>query len=169
MACNNLIDLTQGACENNSGGIFTAYIFDMDDVSTYTYSTTTWEVTGLTLSSTASQFEFRRNTSNYTEDSAIDLVNGSTYINGTLNFVFHRREAAKSRAINILGEGQRYLGVVIGDANGKFWYFPNAQVSATGEGSGTARADASKYSVTMIAENNNLAYEVPSAIAATLI
>lgn len=169
MACNSLIDLTQGTCENNSGGIFTAYIFDMNDVTTYTYDSSAWEVTGLTLSTTASVFEFRRNTSNYTEDSAIDLVNGSSYVNATLNFIFHRREAAKSRAINILGEGQRYLGVVIGDANGKFWYFPNAQVSATGEGSGTARADNSKYSVTMIAEMNNLAYEVPSAIAASLI
>jgi hypothetical protein len=168
MACNNLDNLIQGTCENNSGGIFYAKIFDMDDVSTYSYSDTTWEVTGLTLSSTASTFEFRRNTSNYTSEAAIDLVNGSTYQNATINFVFHRREAAKSKAIKIIAEGQRYLGVVIGDANGKYWYFPNAQVTAIAEGSGTARADGSKYSVTLIAELSALEYEVPLAIYSAL-
>jgi hypothetical protein len=43
------------------------------------------------------------------------------------------------------------------------------QVSATGEGSGTARADGSKYSVTLVAENEYLAYEVdmlPAALQA---
>jgi hypothetical protein len=34
------------------------------------------------------------------------------------------------------------------------------QLSASGEGSGTARADGSKYSVTLVAENEFLAYEV---------
>ncbi len=169
MACNTLTSLIQGTCENNSGGIFTAYIFPMEDVATFTEDAATWMVTALTLSTPAVPFEFRRNTSNYTEDGAIDLVNGSSFTNATLNFIFHRREAAKSKAIKIIGEGQRYLGVVIGDANGKYWYFPNAQVSALGEGSGTARADGSKYSVTMIAENDFLAKEVSSVIAASLL
>jgi hypothetical protein len=74
--------------------------------------------------------------------------------------MFHRREAAKSRAIKILGSGQQYLTAIILDANGLYWYFPYLQVSATGEGSGTARADGSKYSVTLVAENEYLAYEV---------
>jgi hypothetical protein len=168
MACNTLDNLIQGTCENNSGGIFYAKIFDMDDVTGFTYDENTWEVTGLTLSSTASNFEFRRNTSNYTSEAAIDLVNGSSYQNATINFIFHRREAAKSKAIKIIAEGQRYLGVVIGDANGKYWYFPNAQVTAIGEGSGTARADGSKYSVTLIAELTEIENEVPEAIYSTL-
>lgn len=167
MACNTLIDLLK-SCDNNSGGIYTAKIFDMDDVTDYTYDPATWEVTGLTLSTTASVFEFKRNTSNYTEELANDLINGSGFVTGTINLVFHRREAAKSKAIKILGDGQRYLGVVVGDANGKFWYFPYAQLTASGEGSGTARADGSKYTVTLVAENDFFAYEVPSAIETTL-
>jgi hypothetical protein len=168
MACNTLDNLIQGTCENNSGGIFYAKIFDMDDVSTYTVNTASYSVSGLTLSSTASTFEFRRNTSNYTSEGQIDLTNGSTFQLGTINFVFHRREAAKSKAIKILAEGQRYLGVVIGDANGKYWYFPYAQVTTIGEGSGTARADGSKYSVTLVAEMDALEYEVPLAIYSSL-
>jgi hypothetical protein len=83
--------------------------------------------------------------------------------------MFHRREAAKSRAIKILGAGQQYLTAIVLDANGLYWYFPYLQVSATGEGSGTTRADGSKYAVTLMAENEYLAYEVnmsPAALAA---
>ncbi len=168
MACNNLTDLIIGSCSNNSGGLFTtAKVFSMNDVTTYSFNDSTWTVTGLTVSNSY-DLEFRRNTSNYTEDANIDLVNGSSFVTATINFVFHRREASKSKAIKLLGEGQQYLGVVVGDMNGKYWYFPYAQVTAFGEGSGTARADGSKYSLTLVAENDSLAYEVSSAIFATL-
>jgi hypothetical protein len=45
------------------------------------------------------------------------------------------------------------------------------QLTATGEGSGTARADGSKYTVTTVAENENLAVEVilPTAGAYTAL
>ena len=121
-----------------------------------------WEVTGFTLTSliTFTDYYIRRNTSNYTEELAADLVNGSSFVTQTINLMFHRREQAKSRAIKILGSGQQYLSAIVKDANGKYWYFPYLQLSASGEGSGTARADGSKYSVTLIAENEFLAYEV---------
>jgi hypothetical protein len=83
--------------------------------------------------------------------------------------MFHRRDQEKSRAIKILGAGQQYLNAVVGDANGKFWYFPFLQVTAYGEGSGTARADGSKYSLTLVAENPELAYEVDADIIAGLL
>jgi hypothetical protein len=169
MACNSLINLIQSTCENNSGGILTAYIFPMEDIATFTEDALTWNVTALTLSVPAVNFEFRRNTSNFTEDAATDLVNGSSFVNSTLNFVFHRRDAAKSKALKTISDGQRYLGVVIGDSNGKYWYFPYSQVTTIGDGSGTARGDGSKYSVTLIAENTDLAKETTGVIAAALL
>jgi hypothetical protein len=42
------------------------------------------------------------------------------------------------------------------------------QVTAYGEGSGTARADGSKYSLVLTAENESLAYEVDPTIIAGL-
>ena len=114
-------------------------------------------------------FEFRRNTGMYTEEAAIDLVNGSSFYTQTVTLIFHRREAAKSKAIKILGEGQRDLALVVGDANGKYWYFPKAQLTAVTEGSGTAKADGSKYSVTFVAENEQLAYEVDATIIPDII
>lgn len=168
MACNTLTSITRG-CDNNSGGIFTAYVFPIDDISNFTEDTSTWNVTALDLTTPAVNIEFTRNTSNYTEEGALDLINGSSFVNATINLVLTRREAAKSKAIKIMGEGQRYLGVVVGDANGKYWYFPYAQVSAYGDGSGTAKADGSKYSLTLTAQNDFLAKEVSPAIAASLL
>jgi hypothetical protein len=114
-------------------------------------------------------FEFRRNTGMYTEEAAIDLVNGSSFYTQTITLIFHRREAAKSKAIKILGEGQRDLALVVGDANGKYWYFPYAQLTAVTEGSGTAKADGSKYSVTFVSEAEQLAYEVDATIIPDII
>jgi hypothetical protein len=176
MACQALEAILK-SCDNNSGGIYGIWINQQDEIASITPTDPSagagWSITGITLAGTPpvlfENFYIRRNTSNFTEDSTIDLVNGSSFVTQTINLVFHRREAAKSRAIKILGAGQQYLTAIILDANGIYWYFPYLQISATGEGSGTARADGSKYSVTLVAENEYLAYEVnmlPAALAA---
>ncbi len=59
-----------------------------------------------------------------------------------------------------MGASKQYLNAIVQDANGKYWYFPFLQLTASAEGSGTARADGSKYSVTLLAQNDFLAYEV---------
>ena len=165
MACQALETIAK-SCLNNSGGIYGIWINQQDEIASIApanpSSGTGWSITGITLAGTVlfEDFYIRRNTSNFTEDSTIDLVNGSSFVTQTINLVFHRREAAKSRAIKILGSGQQYLTAIILDANGLYWYFPYLQVSATAEGSGTARADGSKYAVTLVAENEFLAYEV---------
>lgn len=168
MACTTLETILKG-CDSNIGGITSIYINDQDNV-VGPVDVTAYEVTDFgTLTDQFVPFEFRRNTGMYTEEAAIDLVNGSSFYTQTVTLMFHRREAAKSKAIKILGEGQRDLALVVGDANGKYWYFPNAQLTAVAEGSGTAKADGSKYSITFVAENENLAYEVDAAIIPDII
>jgi hypothetical protein len=173
MACQALEAILK-SCDNNSGGIYGIWINQQDEIAsivpTDPSAGTGWTITAVNLVNplnTFTNYYIRRNTSNFTEDSTIDLVNGSSFVTQTINLMFHRREADKSRAIKILGAGQEYLVAIVLDANGKYWYFPYLQLSATGEGSGTARADGSKYSVTLVAENEYLAYEVdPAALAA---
>jgi hypothetical protein len=164
MSCTTLTTITKG-CDNNIGGITSIYVNDMENLGTLAYNLANWEVTSFgTLVDEFVAFEFRRNTGSYTEELQNDFVNGSQFYLQTINLMFHRREAAKSKAIKILGEGQRDLAIVVGDANGKFWYFPNAQLSAVTEGSGQAKADGSKYAVSFVAENEFLAYEVDSSL-----
>ena len=175
MACQALEAILKG-CENNSGGIYGIWINPQDEILSITPADPSagagWTITGITLQAPPVLFEnyyVRRNTSNFTEDSTIDLVNGSSFVTSTINLMFHRRDADKSRAIKILGAGQQYLVAIVLDANGKYWYFPYLQVSATGEGSGTARADGSKYSVTLVSENEYLAYEIDPTIVSALL
>jgi hypothetical protein len=169
MACATLEEILKD-CLNNSGGIYTLLINQQDNITGITTdeTSTNWEVTAITHTAPYVPLEFKRNTGSFTEDGTIDLVNGSSYVTQTINLMFHRRDQEKSRAIKVLGAGQQYLNAVVGDANGKFWYFPFLQVSAYGEGSGVARADGSKYSLTLLAENETLAYEVDPTIIAGL-
>ena len=155
----------QKSCDNNSGGIYQVWFIPQDNINVVTTVTTypNYEVTAISVTPLLTVFDsyfIRRNTSNYTEEQAADLINGSTFVTQTINLVFHRREAAKSNALKILASGQQYLAAVVLDANGRYWYMPYMQLTATGEGSGTARADGSKYTVTLVAENEFLALEV---------
>jgi len=170
MACTTLTNITK-SCDNNLGGLVSAYIFDMDDVATLTEDLVNWDVTALTLASgtKAENFEFKKNVASYTVASAIDLTNGSTYYTATTSLVFHRREAAKSKSLNILAAGQRYLGIIAQDANGLFWLITDAQLTTDEGGSGTAKADGSNYTITLVGEMSKSPLEVSTVIAASTL
>jgi hypothetical protein len=180
MPCSTLTAIAK-SCANNMGGIREVYLWDMEDVelvggtAVYNFDQSTYFWTAYSLAGGTGAtaipvgYEFTRNSSNYIEEGTIDLVAGSSYVKQTLTLNFSRREAAKSRAIKLMGEGQRYLGALVLDSNGLYWLFEELQLSASAEGSGTARADGSKYMVTLVAENLNLAGEVSVADAALLI
>jgi len=159
MSCESLISIEK-PCDSNTGGIRTVWICQQENVTAATVSANEWTVSTLTLTANANVYAINRNTGNYTEDTAVDLINGSSFVTQTITLMFNRRDKDKSEAIHVLGSGQQYLAVFVLDANGKYWYFENVQLTATGEGSGTARQDGSKYSVTLLAEADHLAYEV---------
>ena len=161
MSCEALISIEK-PCDSNTGGIRTVWICQQENVTAATVSGGAWTVSTLTLTANANVYAINRNTGNYTEETAQDLLSGSTVVTQTITLMFNRRDKDKSEAIHVLGSGQQYLAVFVLDANGKYWYFENVQLTATGEGSGTARADGSKYSITLLAESDHLAYEVNS-------
>jgi len=161
MSCEALQSIAK-TCDSNTGGIRTVWIGLQEDFDVTTL--VDWGITAWTVSAPTSVYAINRNTGNFTEDTAQDLLNGSTLVTQTITLMFNRRDKVKSEAINILGGGQRYLAVVIQDANDKYWYFENVQLTATGEGSGTTRQDGSKYSITLLAEADHLAYEVTSTL-----
>ena len=125
--------------------------------------------TDLTASPTFTTFDFKRNVGNLVIEPQIDLINGSTFYEATVTLIFHRREASKSRALTILAEGQRYLDLIILDANGVYWYVDHAQLSGGAEDTGTTRADGSKYTVTFVAQMSNRPYEISRAVVSTVI
>ena len=172
MSCEALEGIVK-SCDNNSGGIYKVWINQQDNIDLFTLDgTLTWTIDSITLTNplnTYTEFEIRRNTGSYTEEAAIDLVNGSSYYTQTITLMFHRRDQSKSQAIKVLGAGQQYLNAIVQDANGKYWYFPYLQLTGASEGSGTARADGSKYQVVLTAENEYLAYEVMASVIPTVV
>jgi hypothetical protein len=172
MSCTALESIVK-SCDNNTGGIEKIWINQQDNIDTFTLDATyTWTIDSITLNGGApdfTAFDIRRNTGSYTEEAAIDLINGSSYVTAVINLMFHRRDQDKSQAIKILGAGQQYLVAIVKDMNGKYWYFPQLQLTATGEGSGVTRADGSKYSVTLTSEVEFLAYEIEAAAVTAVI
>lgn len=168
MSCTALTSITK-SCSNNQGGIFSVYINDTENVTAMTINDTTHTITAITASPDFTDFVFNRNVGNVAIEPKIDLINGSTYYEAKMTLVFHRREAAKSRALTILGEGQRYLDMIFLDANGLYWYIDHAQLDGGAEETGTARADGSKYTVTFTAQMSNRPYVVDSTIVPALI
>ena len=172
MSCSALESIVK-SCDNNTGGIEKIWINQQDNISGITLdATNTWTIDAITLVGGApdfTAFDIRRNTGSYTEEAAIDLINGSSYVTAVINLMFHRRDQDKSQAIKILGAGQQYLVAIVKDMNGKYWYFPQLQLTATGEGSGVVRADGSKYSVTLTSEVEFLAYEIEAAAVNAVI
>jgi hypothetical protein len=172
MSCTALESIVK-SCDNNTGGIEKIWINQQDNISGIALdATNTWTIDTITLAGGApdfTSFDIRRNTGSYTEEAAIDLINGSSYVTATINLLFHRRDQDKSQAIKILGSGQQYLVAIVKDMNGKYWYFPQLQLTATGEGSGVTRADGSKYSVTLTSEVEFLAYEIEEAAVNAVI
>lgn len=166
--CNSLEGILKG-CDNNAGGIYEAYFIDQDSVTGTTVDASAHTITAIATTEDFTAFQFKRNVGNLVVTPTIDLVNGSTFYTATLTLAFHKREAVKSRALSILAEGQRYLGVIIKDANGLYWYVDYAQLNGGDEESGTAKADGSKYTVTFVAEMDNRPYEVDSSIISDLI
>lgn len=167
MACTTLTSITK-SCSNNQGGIYSVYINDTDNV-IVAASASTWQITSATASPKFTSFEFNRNVGSVTVDPKIDLINGSTYFEVKVSLVFHRREAAKSRALQILGEGQRYLDIIFLDANGTYWYIDHAQIDGGTEETGTTKADGSKYTVTFMAQMDNRPYEISKTLVTPVI
>ena len=168
LGCDALETITK-SCDNNIGGIRKIWLNDQENITTSPVVAVDGEVIALAVSVDYTEFEINRNTGNYTEETAVDLINGSSFVTQTITLMFNRRDKDKSEAINILASGQRYLTAIILDANGKYWFFQDLQLTATGEGSGTARADGSKYSVTLLSEAEHLAWEITAGAVTSVI
>lgn len=173
MSCESLESIVK-SCLPNSGGIRQCWVNTMDqiDISTFVQNGVTQEITAGELIAGGDAYvelEFNRNVSSYTEEAAIDLINGSSFINQTITLVFHRRQKEKSKKINFLGAGQQYLTAIVKDTNDLYWFFSDLQLTTITEGSGVARADGSKYQITLAGESLELAMEISEANVGDLI
>lgn len=174
MSCANSINGIPKTCEpNNIGGIVEIYIIDQESVSATTLNTSGHTLTAIGLSGgdLYETFQFNRNVGSFTTEEATDLLVGSVTHTHTVNMMLHRREGTKSRALQILGEGQRYLSLIVKSADGSYTYFDNMRLQSANETSGVARAEGSMYTVvfTNNGDSDHKPYFVDSAIVPALL
>jgi hypothetical protein len=168
MSCNNVESILLG-CDNPVGGIKRLLVNSSDNITSIGASSSTWTIN--TIGLTGSNFtpiEFRKNLGTYGEPYTMD-PDGSIIYLPEIVIPIHGRDAAKSRKISILAEGQRYLDIIVEDNKGQYIYFQEMQLSAVADGSGAAKTEASKYTITFKGESENLAYYVNPSIIPGLI
>lgn len=172
MSCNTSLTSILKNCENNIGGLKAVYISPVEFVTGVTVVAGQVTAIGMSGSVNFVEYQFNKNSANYVEDGAAALDAGSTVVTTTTTLTIPRRETAKSNSIRLLAAGQRDLYLILLDANGNYWfqgYSNYANLTAFGEGSGAAKADGSKYSLTFISEEPELMYTVDPSIITAII
>lgn len=177
--CNALTTGLNKSCETNAGGLNKIYITDYENISAITTGTSStypaadW-VDGITMAGPALFYEIQtnKNVCNFTESVAIDMTNGTTFFNQVVSIVLSRRETTKRDFIEKLVAGQKQLAIIVLDSNGLYWLFgkdEGSYVTAIEGGSGTAKADANGYTLTLTAMEPDQAFQVDPTIISGLI
>ena len=143
-------------CSNALGGIDQRiYINDSANVNfagaTFSGGTASGTITALDLESAAPEFEiveFRKNLATLTEEYA-NNPDGAVMFEQTLVIPIHGRDASKSAKISVMASGQRELDIIIPQNDGGYVYLREATLTAVGDGTGAAKGDGSKYTLTL--------------------
>lgn len=171
MACDQLTEILRG-CDNNLGGIKRFLVTNFDNVVSTTEVAGEITVIAMAVGTGFVEYSFNKNSCSFVEDGTIDLTNGSTFYSTTTTLMIPRREVAKRNSLALLASGQQDLMIIMEDQNGLFWlqgWSNGANLTAQGEGSGAAKADGSKYSLTFLSEEPEQMPEVDSTIVDALI
>lgn len=161
-------------CSPSMGGIVEVLIANFDDVTAKTL--TSEKITTITMAtegqSTAKfkKYAFRKNTAALTSTFTKDVAAGTCFVTSELSLQFNRMETVKRVAISALAMGD--LVVIAKDANGAYWYLgydEPVNLSAGDGQTGTAKADANRYAITLQDESKVLPYEVDSSIISGLL
>lgn len=161
MSCSQILNGIARDCTASKGGVRRALIANYADVVGITE--TTDQVSAITMADGATFKEYipARQASSVAQNAAINVENGSNYVQSDIVLVFNRMETAKRVELKALALNE--LVVIVEDANGKFWYFgkDEAVFASAADGlTGTARADRNGFSITLQANDMTFAPEV---------
>lgn len=174
MAVCNALDggITKG-CENNVGGIKKAYLVELEYVDEFTRTSPDETITTITMipEKVFYEFEFNKNTSNFTEVTTYDQAVGSEVCTQTITLVLNRREQTKRDTLLLIGKGKD-LVIVVKDANDKYWVFGETaglNLTEKNSESGTVKTDRNGYTLTFVGEEPEDACEVSESAVLAVI
>lgn len=159
-------------CSNALGGINQKiYINDSANVDYDAATITDGVITSLSLTTLGTEFEvieFRKNLATLNEDYT-NNPDGAVMFEHTLVIPIHGRDAAKSNKISVMAAGQRELDIIVPQNDGGWVYLRQATLTTVADGTGAAKADGSKYTLTFTAQSEQLAYFIDEALISDLI
>lgn len=170
MGCNTIRKMTYDACVPNIGGIKNIYLADyVEDAATIEKGAdapenstllTDGSVTGFADSVKWQHYPMRKNTCSMTS-TLNNSTDGASYVTTELAMVFSKMEAQKRIAIQALAIGE--VMAVVEDSNGEMWFLgadaPLTATAGAGE-TGTAKADANRYTLTLTDESLGFPYSL---------
>lgn len=157
-------------CSSNMGGILEVLIANADDVTGVTISEGIISTVSMATSAKFKRYTFPKNTGSLTSTYTLDPASGVRYVTSELLLQFNRMETQKRVEITALALGD--LVCIVKDANGKYWYLGKDEpvnASASDGQTGTARADANRYTITLQDESQEMPYEVDASIVDALV
>lgn len=162
MAC-NAITLSGVAIDcGNVGGLKKVYIAPIADVTGVTETSGGTLTVTMASGKTFSEYSFRKGNANFVSEGSADDAAGTYFVTTTLTCQFNKMETAKRTEMLNLIKGQCY--VIAQDNNGLYWFigkdsYISSNVAAA---SGAQRADSNNYTLTAVAETNELPIELSS-------
>ena len=157
-------------CRNEKGGVKSIYFIEVDHKSTMTV--VDGEVTTLTLTTgnRAWKYAVEMNTAFFTDTLTGSRENGTLFAAQSLNVILNDNQQATRNQMMLLGQND--VIAIVELANGDFEMLgaDNGLTIETDErASGTVKADRSGHTITMVGEEDQLAYKVDSTIIAALL
>ena len=157
-------------CSSNMGGILEVLIANADDVTGVTLSEGIISTISMATSAKFKRYTFAKNTGSLTSTYTLDPASGVKYVTSELLLQFNRMQTQARVEITALALGD--LVCIVKDANGKYWYLGKDEpvnASASDGQTGTARADANRYTITLQDESLEMPYEVDASIVDALV
>ena len=170
MACTQTLSGLTRDCASSVGGIIEVLLANADDVTAITV--TSDKVTAITMASPAKfhRYALRRGNGSMNSTFTVDTTTGNKFVTSEVMMQFNRMETQKRVEITALAQGD--LVCIVKDANGKYWYLGKDEpvnASASDGQTGTARADANRYTITLQDESLEMPYEVDGSIVDALV
>lgn len=170
MGCKTIKSFTYDSCQPNIGGIKNLWLADyVEEGATIEISNGEGEdrtklvdasVQGFAEGVTWIKYPMRKNTCSMTS-TLNNSTDGASYVTTELAMVFSKMETAKRVAIQALAIGE--CMAVVEDSNGEMWFLgadaPLTATAGAGE-TGTAKADANRYTLTLTDESLGFPYSL---------
>jgi len=167
MSCSATLAGLVRDCSANAGGVKALYIANKDDVTAVTLDANSAQISAITMASSKKfkKYYFKPGQCTATFTGAVNEAGEYAGEDGVISVSFGRMDTTKRTEMAALSVIE--MDVIYTDGNGKHWLLGyDAPVLRNGgeAATGAARTDYNKYGLELHSSDNQLPYEVPSAV-----